>query len=67
MWDWNLNHEAPHVWWVSIGCRNYWFCQIPMHKSLNDALSNPEACNIAIIRSCGKPSNALDRSVSNAT
>ena len=37
-------------------------CQIPMHKSLNDALSNPEACNIAIIRSY-----ALDRSVSNAT
>ena len=29
-------------------------------------LSNPWACNFAIIRSCGKQSNALDKSVSNA-
>ena len=33
---------------------------------LNDAMSNSQACNFAIIRSCGKRSNALDRSASSA-
>ena len=30
------------------------------------SFSNPWACNFAFIRSCGKQSNAFDRSVSNA-
>ena len=33
---------------------------------INDGVSKPQAYNFAIIRSCGRQSNAFDRSVSNA-
>ena len=39
------------------------FINPPTYKH---SFSNPRACNFTFIRSCGKQSNAFDRSVSNA-
>ena len=61
----NIFNEAPKTIGFIDSNSLIHICQIAVHKT-NDALSNPEACHFAVIRSCGKQTNAFGRSVSNA-